>query len=458
MPSRLTASDFPRSTPLNAFFAWNEARRGRDRRYVVASDTDYLLHRFDGDTEIAAAHLAGCPVIRLRRGDRIVLSRRQLRAACRLLEGSAAAGAARAFVAALAASIGNPDPAAQAAFFGACEALAKVVDLNALAALHPRRKDLSNPTRRREILVIKLGALGDFIQALGPVPDLRRHHPDDRISLLTAASYADFAAQTGLFDEILVDPRPRGFDIASLLAVRRMLRNGRFDRVYDFQTSDRTALYARLFRPGPMPEWSGIAKGCSHPHANLARDRQHTMDRQAEQLLMAGIYPSATAPTLPAHGTLPEVVAGKRFALLIPGSSPHRPEKRWPAPRYAELAGRLHRAGILPVVIGVAGEAEIGRAIRGVCPDCLDLVGDTDLATLAALARAAEVTIGNDTGATHVAAAGGRPVVALFSRASDPSLCAPRGSAVTVLAEPDLAALLVETVFAACRLAVPAAR
>jgi ADP-heptose:LPS heptosyltransferase len=458
MPSRLTASDFPQSTPLNAFFAWNEARRARDRRYVVACDIHRLLHQFDGGPEVPVAHLAGCPVILLRRGERVVASRRRLRAARGRLAGSAAAAAAHGLVAALTGSIGNPDPAAHAAFFSACERLAKIIDLNALAALHPRRKDLSNQARRREILVIKLGALGDFIQALGPVPDIRRHHRGDRISLLTTAPYAGFAAETGLFDNILIDPRPRGFEIASLLALRRMLRNGRFDRVYDFQTSDRTALYARLFRPGPMPEWSGIATGCSHPHANLARDRQHTMDRQAEQLLMAGIYPSATAPTLSAHGTLPEVVAGKRFALLIPGSAPHRPEKRWPARRYAELAGRLHRAGVLPVVIGVAPEAEIGRAIRSVCPDCLDLVGHTDLATLAALARAAEVTIGNDTGATHVAAAGGRPVVALFSRASDPGLCAPRGAAVTVLAEPDLAALPLETVLAACRLVVPAMR
>jgi ADP-heptose:LPS heptosyltransferase len=140
--------------------------------------------------------------------------------------------------------------------------------------------------------------------------------------------------------------------------------------------------------------------------------------------------------------------------MLIPGSSPHRPEKRWPARHYAELAVRLHRSGVLPVVIGVAGEEEIGQTVRGVCADCVDLVGRTDLATLAALARAAEITIGNDTGATHIAAAGGRPVVVLFSRASEPSLCAPRGAAVTVLVEPDLADLAVETVYAACRPAV----
>jgi ADP-heptose:LPS heptosyltransferase len=67
------------------------------------------------------------------------------------------------------------------------------------------------------------------------------------------------------------------------------------------------------------------------------------------------------------------------------------------------------------------------------------------------------LTVGNDTGATHVAAAGGNPVVVLFSQASDPSLCAPRGRVVRVLIEPNLAVLSVETVFAAC-VAVTTAR
>jgi ADP-heptose:LPS heptosyltransferase len=60
------------------------------------------------------------------------------------------------------------------------------------------------------------------------------------------------------------------------------------------------------------------------------------------------------------------------------------------------------------------------------------------------------VTVGNDTGATHVAAAGGNPVIVLFSRASDPRLCAPRGNLVRVLMQPDLLDLSVERVFAAC--------
>ncbi|MGH7059962.1 MAG: glycosyltransferase family 9 protein, partial [Stellaceae bacterium] len=307
------------------------------------------------------------------------------------------------------------------------------------------------------ILVIRLSAFGDFVQALGPFAAIRRHHCGDRIVLLTTQPFAGFAAELGYFDEIIVDERPGPLALGGWLRLRRRLRQGKFDRVYDLQTSSRSARYAALLRPG-MPEWSGIAWRCSHPHANLARDNQHTLDEQAEQLLMAGIHPSATTPWLPAAGALPAALCGRRFAVLIPGSAPHRPEKRWPAPYYGELAGRLHRDGLVTVVAGVAGEETIARAIRDVCPDCVDLVGRTDLAALAALARVAALTIGNDTGATHVAAAGGRPVVALFSHASEPGLCAPRGAAVTVLVEPDLADLTVDKVFAACRPAIAAAQ
>jgi ADP-heptose:LPS heptosyltransferase len=454
----LHANAFPVSTPLNAFFAWNEARYVRDRRYIIVRDIYRLLQKFNGDIEICLAHLLSQPAIRSRFNQRVVLSATRPRTSRALTEGCQrrpAVAAARRLVNTLLTSVGRADLATHAAVFQAFEDLAQHVDLDALAK---RRLSGKIPSSlRRQILIIKLGALGDFIQALGPMPDIRRHHAADRITLLTTPRYAELASQTGLFDDILIDRRPKAFDLKGWLALRRILRRGRFDRVYDFQTSDRSGIYAWLFRPAQMPEWSGIVWRCSHPHANRGRDQQHTMDRQAEQLLMAGIYPVSPVPWLPSAGSLPEMVAGKRFVMLIPGSSPRHLAKRWPARYYGELAGRLKLAGYLPVMVGVHGEADLGRAIRDVCPEALDLVGHTDVIGLAALAQAAALTVGNDTGATHVAAAGGNPVVVLFSRASDPTLCAPRGKVVRVLMEPDMADLSVEKVFAAC-MAVASAR
>jgi ADP-heptose:LPS heptosyltransferase len=451
LPPRLDASAFPADTPLNAFFAWNEARCLHDRRYVIARDIHRLLQKFEGETEVCLAHLVCQPIIRWRFGQRIGLSLTSLRAARELVEQcrhSPAVAAASRLVYSLTASIGAADPALHAAVFRAFEDLAGQIDLNRVARLRSSRKVAARPPQ--EILIIKLGALGDFIQALGPMPDIRRHHAGDRITLLTTPRYAELAAQTRLFDDILIDRRPKALDLEGWLALRRSLRRGRFDRIYDLQTSDRSGIYAWLLRPGRKPEWSGIVWRCSHPHANPQRDRQHTMDRQAEQLLMAGIYPVSLVPWLPAAGSLSVELAGKRFVLLIPGSSPRHLAKRWPASRYAGLAIKLKRSGYLPVLVGVHGEADLGRMICEICPDTVDLVGRTDVAALAALVRAAVLTVGNDTGATHVAAAGANPVVVLFSRASDPGLCAPRGKLVHVLMEPDLGDISVERVFAAC--------
>src|SRR6516165_2372445 len=372
LPPRLDACAFPKATPLRAFFAWNEARHVRDRRYVIACDIHRLLRRFKGEIGLCLAHLAGQPIIRWRAGGRLGVSTNQLFAARELIEAchlAPAVAAARRLVEALLSSIGAKDIARHAAVFRAFEDLAGEVDLDALARLRPAPKPAARSPQ--EILIIKLGALGDFIQALGPMPAIRRHHADDRITLLTTPRYAELAAQTMLFDDILIDRRPKALDLKGWLALRRILRHGRFDRIYDLQTSDRSGIYAWLLWSGHMPAWSGVVWQCSHPHANPQRDRQHTMDRQAEQLLMAGIYPVSLAPWLPAAGSLPVALAGRRFVVLIPGSSPRHLAKRWPASRYGELAIRLNRADYLPVLVGVHGEADLGRMIRDICPDAV---------------------------------------------------------------------------------------
>jgi len=75
--------------------------------------------------------------------------------------------------------------------------------------------------------------------------------------------------------------RPGFLDPVGLWRLRRRLRPGRFDTVYDLQTSDRSRFDHRLMG---RPAWAGIARGASLPHANPARDTRHTLDRQAEQL------------------------------------------------------------------------------------------------------------------------------------------------------------------------------
>jgi ADP-heptose:LPS heptosyltransferase len=453
-PQPLRAGDFPAGTPLNAFFAWNESRWRQDRRYTIARDLSSLYRRFNADDTglaVCVCHIAIRPVIRWRFLSQIMLSRSALAAAIgmgRTGFDTTVAASARRLIQSLLASIGAVDLEKHAAVFGAFEKYAELIDLDALAARRPRLVAHPAPPVTRKILVIKLSALGDFVQALGPAAAIRQRHAADEITLLTSDAFRSLAQQSGFFDNIVVDTRPGPFEVARWAALRRVLRGGRFDRVYDLQTSDRSSLYSWLFLPGCSPEWSGIAWRCSHPHANLARHPQHTIDKQAEQLLMAGIHPTPLPFCCSSTRPLPAGLKQRAFFILIPGSSPRHRAKRWPASCYGEIARRLFQStGIVPVIIGGSSEEALAVEIRAACPIAVDLVGRTELTSLVDLAGAAAFTIGNDTGATHIAAIGGQPVFVLFSDASDPGRCAPRGPQVHVLSSPCLEDLPVDEVF-----------
>lgn len=301
---------------------------------------------------------------------------------------------------------------------------------------------------KRRVLVIKLGALGDFVQAMGPAAAIRAHHQDAQVTLLTTATVAALAREAPYFDEVWLDTRPGVTRPRGLLALRRRLRAAQFQRVYDLQTSDRSSFYYHLMGPGRRPEWSGIALGASHRHTNPARDFMHTLDRQAEQLRLAGIA-SVPAPDLTwARADLERFALPPRMLVLVPGGAPHRPAKRWPIERFAALAQRAAAAGLTPVVIGGASEAALGRAIAAAAPMARDLTGMTTLGDIAALGARAIHAVGNDTGPMHLLVAGGAAATVLYSAASDPALTAPRGPRVTILRRPSLDMLMVEAVAA----------
>jgi ADP-heptose:LPS heptosyltransferase len=299
------------------------------------------------------------------------------------------------------------------------------------------------------ILVIKLGALGDFVQATGPFAAIRRHHAAARITLLTTRPYAEFARQSPYFDSVWLDDRPKAWQLRRWLTLRRWLRGRGYRRVYDLQTSDRSSLYYHLFWPGPYPEWSGIARGCSHRHTNPGRDAMHTVERQAEQLRLAGVAEVPPPELSWVSADVSRFRLPDRYALLVVGGAPHRPEKRWPADRYAALAVRLVDAGVTPVLLGTAVEGVEVGAVKAACPDAVSLLGRTGFSDIVALARGAVAAVGNDTGPMHLVGVAGCPAVVLYSHASDPALCGQRGPRVTILRRDDLGDLAVDEVTAA---------
>ena len=308
------------------------------------------------------------------------------------------------------------------------------------------------------VLVIKLSALGDFVMAFPAFARVRAAHPGARITLLTTPPFESLAALSPYFDA--VDPGGRPAGPGAWLALVTRLRRAKFDRIYDLQTNDRTNLLFQALRPWP-PAWSGVAPGCALPHRNPARAAMHPLERHAEQLKHAGVWPDAPVAPLSAPPpdlswilervqpkTRPSAKPPRPSALLVPGSSAHRTEKRWPVQSYGALAARLESEGFDVLIVGGLQESELARGIQRLAPRARDLTGRTDFAQIAAMGARAAVAIGNDTGPVHLIAAAGAPTIVLFSSASSPELSAPRGH-VTVFQAPDLKDVAVETVLAA---------
>lgn len=294
------------------------------------------------------------------------------------------------------------------------------------------------------ILVIKLGAFGDFIQALGLMAAIRRHHPKARLTLLTTPPFAGLARQSGYFDEVWIDERPSWYQISKAYGLWRRINNAEFDRVYDLQNNDRTQIYFRAMRP--KPQWVGSARGASHYYDPEKRKAEHAFDAHVQTLALAGINNVEIDRLDWLRSDISGFLLSRPYVLIVPGCAPSRPGKRWPAEHFAALAGDLSKNGIRPAILGQAHENSLGQIITDICPEALNLCGKTSIADLASLARGAAMAVGNDTGPMHLIAATGCPVTVLFSGSSNPERHRPKGPDVNVIRKSDLSLLSPEEV------------
>ena len=285
----------------------------------------------------------------------------------------------------------------------------------------------------QRILIIKLGALGDMVQATTAFAALRVHHARDTLVLLTTQAYGDFAKRLGCFDEIRFDTRPKLHQWHPWVDLMRLFRHGQFNRVYDLQDVDRTRLYRR-FCPRTT-EWI-------QPPASVTP--QHPQDRFQQQLQRVGIenLPPFTLESL-AEKTSAQPL--QPYVLLIPGAShAHGGRKRWPESHYADLAAYFVQNGITPVVIG--GPNEHFPQITGRVPQTVNLVGHTTYYQIISLAKGALLAVGNDTGPMLLAAGGGCPTLTLYSAVNPRAIGGPQGPKSFFLEENFLDTLKVETV------------
>ena len=300
--------------------------------------------------------------------------------------------------------------------------------------------------QKETILVIKHGALGDFILATSMFSAVRAYHPKAHIVLLTTDPFVRLAQKTEYFDEVWVDPRAPFWNLKATLRMRHLMRGGDahyvFRRIYDFQASQRTDSYFRFLKT-PKPQWIGKAKGCSHPRST-PDGVMHSFDMHQTHLQGIG-FPELSLPNVDwMQADLSVFDLPERFVLLVPGCSPLRPKKRWTPQGYCDVIRHFSDQGITSVIIGSNAEMDFVQTLESKMPDdalLRNLVGKTSLEEIGVIAREACFVIGNDTGPMHIIAAAGCPGIVLFSSDSTPKLHGPPGKKMKTIQVDDLAEL-----------------
>ena len=273
------------------------------------------------------------------------------------------------------------------------------------------------------ILIVRLGSLGDLVHTLPAVAAIRRAHPTARIDWLVDAVHQDFLELVPILSSVVVlrDRGARGW-----LAVRRELRANEYDVALDFQGLLKSAGLARLSGAANVLgfERSALREGAAAPlyTQRVSIDSGQHVIRKNLQLASAvgaavafennaSAFPIAPVD-VPAISSFVASLGGP-YALVNPGAA--WPNKRWPAEKLAEVAREIHaRHGLVPVILWGPGEEEVAHAIVNWAGGTARLAPPTGLRDLVALMRGASLMLSGDTGPTHIAAALGVPIVALF--------------------------------------------
>ena len=264
------------------------------------------------------------------------------------------------------------------------------------------------------VLVIKHGALGDFVMASGRMLTVRKLHPQARITLVTERFLRGLAESMGVFDEIVEDSR--GYSFATWWnVIKRTIADRKWDAIYDFQSSNRTLCRyypLALLATGNAMRWGRLAKG-GLVWRESTRKVPYTPWFWRNRFAPVEWLPRNLSMCHGGHenfGLLPP-----RYALLIPGCSAGNERKRWPADRFRALTDLFAEKGVKSVVMGTKAESAEIEAICRDNPNAVNFLGKSSIADIPDLANGATVVVGNDTGPSHIAHIAGAKTVLVFT-------------------------------------------
>jgi lipopolysaccharide heptosyltransferase I len=285
----------------------------------------------------------------------------------------------------------------------------------------------SQDTRKLKILILKPSSLGDIIQALPVLRSLKRHLPNSEIYWWIESSLAPLLEGDRDLAGIVRFERQRWAAPKHWAELGRTLmwtRRHAFDWVIDLQGLARSAVFGWLANAKWTVGLDDAREGARGFYDSVARRElfhTHAVDRYLGVLPLLGVPFAPNLEWLPRRHAIADIIykkwpiADSRWLILQPGA--RWLNKRWPAEFFGELLKQLseHYPELQFAILGGVQDRALGETIARVAPKrCLDLTGALSLLEMVEWIRICELMVSNDTGPMHVAAALGKPVIALF--------------------------------------------
>jgi lipopolysaccharide heptosyltransferase II len=298
---------------------------------------------------------------------------------------------------------------------------------------------LTDPASVGRLLVRAPNWLGDVVLALPALEALRRRFASASVTIVAREWAADLLRGHPHVDAVVVDERRRGSGSPlPVLGLARRIARERFDLAVVLSRSFASALAVRL---AGVPLRAGLAcqgRGALFTHS-VRETEGHRLHRHHAEVFL-DVARSVGAEGEARHARIVADAADEAAAMRLlvgaglgpdepflavhPGAS--RVERTWPAERFgsvARQAGEEH--GLRILILGTSDEERVCRlAADAAGAEAACAVGAAGLRTLAAVHAKASLVLGNDSGAMHLAAATGTPVVGVFGP-GDPRKTAP---------------------------------
>ena len=292
-----------------------------------------------------------------------------------------------------------------------------------------------------KILIVRVGAMGDVLHALPAVSALRKARPDWQIDWVVDPRWApllvDAEGKGPIVDRVHLAETKKWSKapaapatLRSVFELRRALRAESYDLAVDMQGTLRSAVIGRMSGSGQLAGYSDPreAMAAKFYRTKLERKGRHVIEQGAALLGEAcGISLEAGGVELPheewADAWAAEVVGDRRTCLLAAGGG--WAAKCWVAKNYGALAVELKAMGMDVVVNASRKDDALAAAVVEPSGGAARVVV-CNVTGLIAVMRRMTLLVGGDSGPTHLAAALGIPLVALFGP-TDPERNGPRG-------------------------------